>query len=42
MAVVNRFLADLPGGLAEARYRTDELPRLAFGEEAFGLAFCSR
>ena len=41
LAAMDRFLADLPSGLAEDRYRTDELPHLAFGDDAFDLALCS-
>ncbi len=38
---MDRFLADFPPGLAEDRYRTDELPHLAFGDGEFDLALCS-
>ncbi len=41
LAAMDRFLSDLPRGLAEARYRTDELPHLAFGDGEFDLALCS-
>ena len=41
LAAMGRFLADFPSGLAEGRYRTDELPHLAFGDGAFDLALCS-
>ena len=38
---MGRFLADFPSGLAEGRYRTDEVLHLAFGDAAFDLALCS-
>ena len=41
LAVMDRFLADFPSGLAEGRYRTDELPHLAFEDDRFDLALCS-
>ncbi len=41
LAAMDRFLADFPPGLAEDRYRTDELPHLAFGDGEFDLALCS-
>ena len=41
LAAMNRFAADFPSGIAEGRYRTDELPHLAFEDRAFDLALCS-
>jgi hypothetical protein len=41
LAVMDRFLANFPSGLAGDRYRTDELPHLAFGDDEFDLALCS-
>lgn len=41
MTAMNRFLADLPSGVAAARYVTDALPSLSFDSDAFDLALCS-
>jgi len=41
MAAMKQFLADLPLGLAEGRYRTSELPALPFRDLEFDLALCS-
>lgn len=41
LAAMERFLADFPSGLVDGRYRTDGLPRLAFGDGDFDLALCS-
>ncbi|MDE3111060.1 MAG: SAM-dependent methyltransferase [Acidobacteriota bacterium] len=41
MQAMNLFLRDFPGGLAEGRYLTAELPQLPFGDSTFDLALCS-
>ncbi|MEH2374682.1 SAM-dependent methyltransferase [Nostoc sp.] len=41
MAAMRKFLADLPLGINENRYLTDELPVLPFGTHQFDLALCS-
>jgi hypothetical protein len=41
MVVMQRFLADFPGGLTEGRYRAHTLPHLDFRDGAFDLALCS-
>lgn len=41
MNAMRQFLADLPLGLAEGRYRTAELPSLPFCDREFDLALCS-
>jgi len=41
MEAMRQFLADLPMGLADGRYRTSELPALPFREREFDLALCS-
>lgn len=41
MAAMEEFLADLPRGLAEGRYRVAQLPDLPFGDRTFNLALCS-
>jgi hypothetical protein len=42
MVVMQRFLADFPGGLREGRYRAHPLPHLDFRDGAFDLARCSQ
>ena len=41
MAAMHKFLADLPLGINENRYLTDELPVLPFETHQFDLALCS-
>ncbi|MEH2249648.1 SAM-dependent methyltransferase [Nostoc sp.] len=41
MAAMRKFLADLPLGINENRYLTDELPVLPFETHQFDLALCS-
>lgn len=41
LGAMERFLADFSPGVAEDRYRTDELPHLAFKAGEFDLALCS-
>jgi hypothetical protein len=41
LTAMNLFLADLPAGLTEGRYRTDELPRLNLDDGSFDLDLCS-
>ena len=41
MAVMQRFLADFPGGLEEGRYLARALPHLDFRAGEFDLALCS-
>ncbi|MEH2170144.1 MAG: SAM-dependent methyltransferase [Nostoc sp.] len=41
MAAMRKFLADLPLGINENRYLTDELPVLPFENHQFDLALCS-
>jgi hypothetical protein len=41
MAAMDEFLADLPQGVAEGRYRVGELPDLPFADRTFDLALCS-
>ncbi len=41
MEAMQRFLGDFPQGFREGRYRTDGLPALGFGDNAFDLALCS-
>ncbi|HIK33338.1 MAG TPA: SAM-dependent methyltransferase [Oscillatoriales cyanobacterium M59_W2019_021] len=41
MAAMEDFLADLPRGFAEGRYRVAQLPDLPFGDRTFSLALCS-
>ena len=38
---MQRFLADLPGGLREGRYLVQALPHLEFRDDEFDLALCS-
>lgn len=40
-AAMDKFLQDLPIGLSEGRYCTDELPTLSFPDSRFDLALCS-
>ncbi|MCZ7646868.1 MAG: SAM-dependent methyltransferase [Planctomycetota bacterium] len=40
-AAMAAFLSDYPLGVAEGRYRAEELPQLQFPEGAFDLALCS-
>jgi hypothetical protein len=41
MRAMNAFLDDYPAGKAEGRYVDAGLPKLPFGDGAFGLALCS-
>ena len=41
MEVMDRFVADFPQGVKEARYLPHELPSLPFEDQAFGLAVSS-
>ncbi len=41
LASMERFLTDLPAGLAAGRYTTDALPALPFADRQFDLALCS-
>jgi hypothetical protein len=41
MSIMKKFLADLPEGLAEGRYRAAELPSLPFRDQEFDCALCS-
>jgi hypothetical protein len=41
MAAMKQFLADVPAGIAERRYRAAELPSLPFPDREFDLALCS-
>jgi hypothetical protein len=41
MAAMDEFLADLPQGVVEGRYRVAQLPDLPFGDRTFDLALCS-
>lgn len=41
LAAMNKFVADFPLGLQQARYVTDELPHLSFKSKQFDLVLCS-
>lgn len=41
LAAMSRFIADLPQGLREDRYRQSALPQLPFADTEFDLALCS-